>query len=269
MLAKDVVIGYGGGTMLKTLDNALHILTYFSRNRPQWGVRELAKEVGMNHSVVYRTLATFEQHGFLVQDKTTQKYRLGFKLLEYGCIIRDSMKLTAVIYPIMKQMAEKSGETVSLTLLDGLEGLLLERAESPNAVKFTNSVGARTPLYAGATCKAIMAYLSQEEQELIMAQGLEPITDKQITREQLLEDLNKIRQNGWAYSTGEITEETFGMGAPLFNVNGQVIAAVSISGPEYRMPKDNFEKALKILLEGREQIQDFLLRHQVDILLRA
>lgn len=253
--------------MLKTLDNSLHILAYFSIDRPQWGVRELAKAIGMNHSVVYRTLATFEQHGFLTQDKTTQKYGLGFRMLEYGSIIRDSLKVTAVIYPIMKQMAEKSGETSFLLLRDGLQGLLIECAESPNPVKFTNTVGARMPLYAGASSKAIMAYLSQGEQELIIAEGLKPITDKLITREKLLEDLEKIKQNGWAYSKGEVTEATFGIAAPLFNANKQVIAAVSVSGPEYRMPEENFEKALAVLLQGRDQIQDFLSRHQVDILL--
>ena len=254
--------------MLKTLDNALHILTYFSKDRSQWGVRELAKEIGMNHSVVYRILATFEHHGFLIQDKITQKYSLGFKLLEYGSIIRDRTKVTTVIYPILKQMAENSGETVFLSLRDGLQGVLLERADSPNPVKFTNSVGARSPLYVGATNRAMMAYLSQEEQEMIIAQGLKTITGKQITREQLMENLIKIRQNGWAYSEGEITEATFGIGAPLLNVKDQVIASVSISGPQYRMTQENFKKTLKILLQGRDQIQDFLLRHQVDILLK-
>jgi Transcriptional regulator len=255
--------------MLKTLDNALRILAYFGKEQPQWGVRELAKAIGMNHSVVYRTLATLEQHGFLIQDKATQKYGLGFKLLEYGSIIRDRMKVTTVIYPIMKQMAEKTGESVFLLLRDGLNGLLIECAESPNPVKFTNSVGERTPLYAGASDKVIMAHLSAEEQETIIAQGLKPITSKQITRKQLMADLEKIRQNGWCYTTSEVTEATFGIAAPLFNVKNQVIAAVSVSGPEYRMSPENFPKALEILLQGRNQIQDFLLRHQVDILLRA
>ncbi|CAM3401359.1 IclR family transcriptional regulator [Paenibacillus lupini] len=73
--------------MLKTLDNSLELLNYFTKETPQWGVRELAKAMEMNHSIVFRILATFEQHGFLMQDKDTKKYSLG-EIVESSQTIR-------------------------------------------------------------------------------------------------------------------------------------------------------------------------------------
>lgn len=250
--------------MLKTLDNALDILKYFSKENPWWGVRELAREIGMSHAVVYRILATFEQHGFLVQDSLTQKYGLGFKILEYSSIIRSNLKITSVIYPLMKQMAEKSGESVALTLRDGLCGVILERVETSNPIKFVHSVGDRAPLYAGATNKVIMAYLSPEEQAKIMKECFESGNKKNISQEKLTEDLEKIRKNGWFFSQGEVTADTFGLAAPLFDDKNEIIASISVSGPEYRMPQENIEKTLAILLDGRDKIQEFLLRYQTD-----
>lgn len=247
--------------MLKTLDNSLQVLEHFTKEHPRWGVRELAKELGMSHSIVYRVLATFEKHGFLIQDPATQKYRLGLKLLEYGSIIRDSFKITDVIYPVMAEIAEATGESIFLTWLDGYEGICIEIAESQQKIKYALSVGSRTPLYAGASNKVIMAYLPVEAQAAIIAKGLKPKTDKVITAETLLAGLKKIRRDGWAYSTGEYSEATFGIAVPLFAANKQIIASLTAAGPEFRMPEEKVQQTLVVLRKGRDKIQDLLDRH--------
>lgn len=250
--------------MLKTLDNALDVLKYFTREYPQWGVRELAKELNIGHSIVYRILATFEKHGFLIQNDQNKKYQLGIKFMEYGAIIRDTFKVSDIIYPVMKQLSEETGESIFLTWLDGIEGICVEIVESSQKIKYALSVGSRTPLYAGASNKVIMAYLSEEVQESIIAKGLKPKTDRTVTsKEQLLEDLQKILQREWAYSVGEYSESVFGIAVPLFNHNKEVIASLTVAGPEFRMPKEKVESTLQFLHNGRNQIQELLHRNVV------
>jgi DNA-binding IclR family transcriptional regulator len=246
----------GGIHILKTLDNSLELLTYFTRANPSWGVRELAKEMNMSHSIVYRILSTFEGHGFLVQNQETKKYELGIKLWEYGAIIRDNLRISDLIYPIMQKLAEKTEESIFLTWLDGLEGICVEIAESSHKIKYALSVGTRTPLYAGASNKVIMAYLLKEVQETIIAKGLKPKTGKTIIQpDQIAADLEKIKKEGWAYSVGEYSDSVFGIALPIFTNRRQIIASLSVGGPEYRMPEEKVAEVLSILREGRDEIE--------------
>lgn len=79
---------------LKTLDNALEILKYFTKQTSAWGVRELAKKMNISHSIIYRILSTYEKHGFLIQNPETRKYELGIKFWEYGQVVVDKIQLS-------------------------------------------------------------------------------------------------------------------------------------------------------------------------------
>lgn len=244
---------------LKTLDNSLQLLKYFTQNTPSWGVRELAKEAGINHSIVYRILSTFENHGFLIQDPETKKYELGLRFLEYGNIVSEKMKLSEFIYPIMKRLSDQINESIFLTWLDDYEGVTVEIAESNQKIKFAVSLGTRTPLYAGASCKLIMAYLPREKQLEIIKRGMHSFTDKTIIDEEnLLKDLDKIKSQGYCYSIGEYSDSVFGLGVPLFRKKDEIIASLTISGPEYRMTEADVPKTLAILQKEAENIQKYL-----------
>jgi|SRR5579875_281187 len=245
---------------LKTLDNALELLKFFSEETPEWGVRELAKAADISHSIVYRILATYEKHGFLRQNQESKKYELGIRFWEYGLIVKDKF-LPDIVSTIMTRLAEQTGESIFLTWLDGTEGICVEIAESTQNIKFAVSIGTRSPLYVGAWTKVMMAYLSREQQEFIVKQGLMPRTDKTVVdTERLFEDLEKIRQDGWCYSVGEYSESVFGLGLPLFNSKGEIMASITAAGPAFRMPEEKVPKVLKILLDGRDEIQECIGR---------
>ncbi|WP_245954349.1 IclR family transcriptional regulator [Paenibacillus flagellatus] len=238
------------------MDNALELLEYFTRENPTWGVRELAKEMDMSHSIVHRILTTFESHGFLIQNQDTKKYELGTKLWEYGSIIRDNLRISDVIFPIMQRLSAETGESVFLTWLDYHEGICVEIAESPQKLKYAVSIGNRTPLYAGASNKAIMAFLPAEDQEAIIAKGLKPVTGKTvIDPAKLRDDLTVIRRNGWAYSVGEYSDSIFGIALPLFSNKGEVVASITLAGPEYRMPKSKVPDVLDTMRAKRDEIE--------------
>ncbi|RYL96781.1 IclR family transcriptional regulator [Sporolactobacillus sp. THM7-7] len=250
--------------MLKTLDNSLELLKYFTKQHPAWGVRELAKEINMSHSIVYRILSTFENHGFMIQDPVTKKYELGIRFLEYGHIVQEKMHLPDLIYPIMKRLSEKTEESVFLTWIDGFEGVTTVIAESTQRIKFAVSLGTRTPLYVGASCKAILAYLPKETQKKIIDTGLRAFTKNTILNaEELLADLDEIREKGWSYTVGEYSDSVFGLGVPLFNHEQEIIASLTIAGPEYRMPQERIPKVLRMLQEEAKSIQNCFYQYNL------
>lgn len=190
---------------LKTLDNSLEVLKYFNKENPTWGVRELAKEMNISHSIIYRILVTFESHGFLIQNPETKKYELGLRFLEYGQMVKDKLNLSDFVLPIMKNLAETIKESVFLTWLDGKDGVTVEIAEGSQTIKFSVSMGTRTPLHIGASCKVIMAYLPEDRKKEIMEHGMKRLTPETITDPaEMIADLEKIQQQGWCFSTGNM-----------------------------------------------------------------
>ncbi|UFJ39268.1 IclR family transcriptional regulator [Brevibacillus humidisoli] len=250
---------------LKTLDNALELLKYFSRENPSWGVRELAKEMGISHSIVYRILTTFEKHGFVVQDAETKKYELGMRFLEYGLIMQDKLRISDMMLPVMRRLAEQSGESVFLTWLDGMEAVYVEIAESSQRIKYAVSKGSRTPLYAGASNKTIMAFLPEEVQMRIIEKGLVPRTNRTIVSpNELLANLQEIRRQGWCYSIGEYADDVVGISMPLFDRRGKVTGSLTVAGPLYRMPEEKVMPLLDILKVGCQEIQDYIRTLKLD-----
>lgn len=243
---------------LKTLDNALELIKYFNQENPSWGVRELAKESGIGHSIVYRVLSTFEKQGFLYQNTASRKYELGMKLMEYGLMIQSSLKMADLIHPIMKRVGQEAGESVFLTWLDNKDALCVDVVEAPQTIKFTVTVGSRTPLYAGAANKTIMAFLPREVQLEIIEQGLVTLTAKtMVNPNELLHDLEKIRANGWCTTEGEFKEDVVGIGVPLFSRQGNILASLTIAGPSYRL-SDKVTDLLLVLQSGAKEIQQHL-----------
>lgn len=243
---------------LKTLENALEVLSCFTKENSTWGVRDLSKEMDMHHAVVHRILSTFEKKGFLKQNLDTKKYELGMKLLEYGMILRDQLRISDMVYPVMKKMEEEIGESIFLTLLDKNEGVCVEVAESQQRIKYAVSVGSRSSLYAGSN-KVIMAYLPRENQLEIINNGLQPFTSLTIhDKEELLEDLAKIKEQGMCYTVGEYSEDVFGLSVPIFNHSRQIIGALAAAGPAYRMSESQAVKALKTLKWGKAEIQQYI-----------
>lgn len=246
-------------SILKTLDNSLRVLTYFTKEKPSWGVRELAKEMDISHTIIFRIFSTFEKHGFLKKNEETNKYELGMRFLDYGFLLQDQLNIPNVIRPSMEELTEYTGESTVLTWLDGLEGVYVEIVESSRNIKFQESLGKRGPLYIGASHKVIMAFLPSHIQNRIFEQGLEKKTNKTMTdKNELIKDLQNIRKKGWGYSYGEYFEEVAALSVPLFNRNNDITASLTIASPRYRMSYDRAVYLLKPLQETQSEVQSLL-----------
>ncbi|MEA4908897.1 MAG: IclR family transcriptional regulator [Chloroflexi bacterium] len=223
----------------QTLDRVIALLDCFSAEHPELGVREVARLVNLSSSTAGRLLAAMKENGILTQNPVTREYSMGPKVLTWASTYTSTLDVRAKAQPALRELYLKTLETVSLYILDGNERVCIERLESPRNVRTVVQVGGRLPLYAGSAGKVFLAFLSpQRRQEILSATALTPLTRYTIVDTDSLEkELKKIRKQGYAVSFGEWKLEAAGIGAPIFNINGEVVAAVTISGPSQRFTK--------------------------------
>jgi DNA-binding IclR family transcriptional regulator len=222
---------------IKALDRTMQLLDCFTRERPELGVSELSRMVGMHKATVHRILMALEQHGLMEQDPATEKYRLGLRLLELGARVNERLHLPRLARPELERLVALTGETAHLVVMDQEEGLYLEKVESPRPFRVPSQVGRRLPLHCTGVGKAILAFLEPGQRHRVLgAKGLARFTPRTITEPQALEtELQRIRERGYSMDDEEVEIGLRCIGAPVFDHQGQVVGAISIAGPAGRI----------------------------------
>ena len=220
----------------KTLTRAVQLMDCFTRQTPQLGVREAARMTGLSSSTAGRLLASLKELGLLVQDSETRQYSLAGKVLSWAEVYTMTVDVRSLALPHIYDLQRTTGETISLYIMEGEERICVERLESEQNVRVVARVGRRLPLHAGSAGKLFLAYLDPEVREAMLTMHpLHVFTDKTITDPAVLQaESEKIKQQGYAISHGEWTFDASGVAAPIFNQRGEMIAALTISGPTQR-----------------------------------
>jgi IclR family KDG regulon transcriptional repressor len=233
---KTVAGGTGGVLVLhKTLDILETI-----RNAPD-GVRlsDLARTIEMPKATVYRILFTLESRGFLDRGEDGA-YRVARKLFDLQQPLPIEQILTRVAQPKLEELAKSCRETVNLGILDAGEVVVLNTVESPQTVRMSSKVGNRRYLHSTGLGKVLLASLPEKEMlRLLRLKGLPRLTAYTIvSRIALLKELERIREQGFAIDNQENELEGRCIAAPILGHDSRVVAALSISGPVFRMDVD-------------------------------
>lgn len=233
------------------LKHIVAILDCFSTDQTELGVREVARQADLATSTAGRLMSDMKDLGILQQNAANRTYSLGTKILSWSGVYLAGLDLRTIALPIMGDLRRMTSETISLYLLDGNERLCVERIESQHNVRMVARVGRRLPLYAGSAGKAMLAFLPQERVDQILESTVfEPLTPMTIVDPAVLRmDLEKIREKGFAESHGEWIQEASGVAAPILGQGGEVIGALSISGPGSRFTP------IKVIEYGAEIIR--------------
>jgi len=242
------------------IDRFIAVLDCFSLDKPTLGVREIARETGLSSSTTGRIMAYMKDKGVLNQDPETQLYMMGSKALAWAGIYTITCDVRSIALPIMVRLQEMTRETISLYVLEGNERVCVERFESPETVRIVARVGRRIPLYAGSAGKVFLAFMSEERREAVLNSiEMKAMTERTITYvDQLRKNLQKIRDQGYAISIGEWLIDAAGTAAPIFNQQGNVAAAISISGPAQRFDKAKIKEMAQLLLKETRVISQEL-----------
>lgn len=223
--------------LINSILRASKILKALSGGRTHFKLGELARELKLDRSTTYRILLSLEEAGFVVKDPNTGTYSLGLGAFEVGNAYLRQTDLIQVARPIMAELAQRVQESVHLAVLSETEIVYLDKVDSPRTLGVMSKIGQRSPLYSTALGKALLAFQSQAEQSKILRRiRLIKRTPQTITsKPRLLQELQLVRARGYAFDQRESEEDVECIAAPIRNHTGEVIAALSISGPRRKI----------------------------------
>ncbi len=216
---------------VQSVRKAIDILSLFSHTRPQLGITEISKDIGLPKATVHGIVKTLVQQGFLTQDAATNRYSLGLRIYELGTILSGTLKINLVGHGPVHRLAQKHSVMVRLALWDHGSAFVTMNRFPSTEVTQTQLLGPRIPAYCTALGKSMLAFLSPDEQYRYLENTeLAPYTPQTIvSRPALIEELDLTKKRGYAMDCQEYVPGHFCIGAPIFNRTGLAIAAVSLS----------------------------------------
>jgi DNA-binding IclR family transcriptional regulator len=240
-------VAVSASASLQSVEQALLLLEALAE-RGELGVSELAGILGRSTSGAYRLLATLQQHGYVQQVSRNRKYRLGVKLFELSAAFTRSLRVRDVARPMMDELVRATGETAHLSVFDRGEAINIETVESTSPVQVRSHVGSRSAAYATSTGKVLLAHQPTAVIEAVLEAGLTAHTAATLTDPLLLrQELADIRENGYAVNQGGWREGILGVAAPVRDVNGHVVAALSLAAPMNRVDEHRLEEFARLV----------------------
>jgi DNA-binding IclR family transcriptional regulator len=243
--------------MSQTMKKTMRVLDLFSLQRPEWGVSEAAKVLGFPKSTTSELMSALADQRLLSRS-TKGKYRLGWRLFELSQTLLDTTEFRVGARRVMEELVECWRETMHLAVLDGVQAVYVEKLEPTSAPKIEiTRAGARLPAQCSGVGKILLAHSEWEYvAERLEDQGMPALTPNSITTlEVLAEELEWVRERGYAYDHEEILIGLCCVGAPVYGPGGEVVAAVSFSVPAYRFGpnESNYTAAI---LDAARRISD-------------
>lgn len=240
---------------VQSVERAIAILRCFTESEPELRVTEIARRLDLHKSTVSRILATLLAAGLVSQNSESGKYRLGLGLIGLAGVALGRLDVRGVAQPYLGNLVAFTQETVNITVLEGHECVNIERARSPQPIRYEGWIGRRTPLHCTAAGKVLLAYLPDSERSIRLALPLMKYTSQTVTDRKSLEAmLAEICGRRYAIVHEEFEDGFSGIAAPIFNHEGQVVAAVSVSGPTYRMGPGKIEEFIGPLQETSQKV---------------
>jgi len=247
---------------MNSIEKSIEVLNYLSNAREGVRLAEIYPKLLFPKSTVHRILNILVKHSLVSKEKETSKYRLGLQVLKYANSFNDSFDFREIAGPILKKICLETGLTTYLTgwfhghciCIDSVRPLQVMNTH------FSVEINKEMPFHCTSSSKVILAYQSPEEiKGVIYEQPLKRYTPKTIVDPKKLEKhLNEIKENGFAFCDEELETGVKAVAVPVKNIYGKVIASITIVGLSDRIPSNNIEKLLKILVSSAQQLSKML-----------
>lgn len=231
------------------------VLLVFTDGPSTMGVSRIARELDLSKAVVHRILRSLAARGLVELDPVSHEYRLGSAAAALGArALRDSDLRTASL-DVLRRLRDDVGETATLTALVPHGRMYLDQFEGVHEIKMTVELGRLFPLHAGSSGKCMLAFLPPEQRAEILAGTLARLTDRTVVDpDTLRSEMDGIRRAGYARSGGERQPDAGSVAAPIFNVSGSVVGAISMCGPRYRVTPEFVERIAPKVVSAAAEI---------------
>jgi IclR family transcriptional regulator, KDG regulon repressor len=232
----------------KVAERALDVLLCLIDAEVELGVTEIARRVGIEKSRVHRFLVALKRKGFVVANPRTRRYSLGYRAFALSKGITQILDLGHQAAPYLQELRDDIGETIGLVVRVGPQRVVVAQAESRQEIRQTFPLFEPLPLHRGAAGKALLAFLSADDHESAIESAIAsgpPLSPQQV--DVLRQELDRVRQQGWAQSLGERIANSRSIAAPVWTWRGDVVALVC-SAPRERFTEDAARAAVPSLL---------------------
>ncbi|MFG2088900.1 MULTISPECIES: IclR family transcriptional regulator [unclassified Spirillospora] len=250
----------GTGQTIATVERAADVLMYFAEQRSATlGVTEVATALGLSKAAVHRILTSLRGHGLIELNEATRRYSLGIGAMKLGVAYLERLDVRTVAHPELVALSERTAETATLSVRSGWTRSYIDQVTPRRELIMSVTLGVPYPLHAGASSKAFLAYLSDDEIDHYLAQPtLEQLTAATIASgPRLRREIEEIRARGYARSDAERQAGAASVAAPILDHNDRPIAVVSVSGPIERFTAEAGACAAALLQTVRRLSERF------------
>ncbi len=242
---------------INAIERMMQVLQAFGQ-RTDVSLKDLTLRSGIVKSSVFRILFTLEKLGYVSKSRDGL-YSIHPKFFALMAPAHPTADLIEIAHPMMQRLVERFKETVNLGVIDGNEVLYIHVIESPLMLRLAAHAGIRSALYSSALGKCLTAHLQPEETERLLKPAFKRMTSRTIaTKEKFFEDLAETRKRGFAIDNSEDSDGIRCIGAPIFDANGRVTAALSLSGPDSRLTESRDLEVATALRTAGESIGKML-----------
>lgn len=246
--------------IVKSVENALILLEYLSLKGEGLKITTISKDLGISITAVYRILKTMKKRGFVEQDHETKKYQLGLNTRLLGISAMNQTDLYQYGLACSNEISKLTLETVNIVIRDRWEGVYMLQVESQNPLRVANHVGSRVPLYCTAAGKILLAFMDDDLRQRYYEEiHLIPLTPNTlVSKGKLEEEIKIIKETKIAYDREEQAPGEACISTPVFNHNGKIMGAISISSPASRLTRNKMEEFSMSLIEAGRKLSEKL-----------
>jgi IclR family KDG regulon transcriptional repressor len=234
---------------VQSLGRAFAILEEVARHREGIGLAELSRLVGLHNSTTFHLAKTMVSLGYMRQERDSKRYRVGRPLFALAASALDEIEMVNLATPILEDLSRESGESGHFAVRMGDSVVVIARTSGTGAFQLTDRVGVVRPAHCTALGKIILASLRPDQLKRFLERvELKPSTRKSITESSvLLREITDIRRKAIAFDDGEFNAEVRCVAVPVYNFTGEVIGALGISGPIWRMTDQVLQSRAKLV----------------------
>jgi DNA-binding IclR family transcriptional regulator len=244
----------GSVAAVQSVDRALSVLEILAAHG-EAGVTEVAAELGVHKSTAFRLVAVLESRGFVEQLADRGKYRLGFGVVRLAGAAAAQLDIAQQGRQICEGLAADLEETVNIAILDRDRAVNVTQVRGPAALSTHNWVGQGTPLHATSSGKVLLAHAPDTVRKGVLSRELPRFTPATITDpEALRQRLDQIVEQGWGSTVEEYEVGLSAVAAPVRGADGDVVAALSVSGPSFRMGSEDFPMLARRVVAGADEL---------------
>lgn len=240
---------------IQSIDRALDIIEALSQEVDGLGVTEIARRCGLHKSTAYRIISTLAARGYLRKNENGN-YQIGLALLSVASCYINSLELLTEARPFVAKIATELGLTCHLGVLDGDKVVYIEKMDVFSNARLYSQIGMHVQAYSCSLGKCLLSNYSTDNVRKIMSNArFEKLTDKTIDSiEALISDLDIVRKRGWAIDEEESKLGHRCLGVPIYDYRGDIIAAISASGPTNIFAKDRIEPVAEYMLQQAKEL---------------